>query len=203
MAQVKCDYCGKIYDDFISNIKRRKKHYCSSECYHKSRCKKLRVVEENEFLSEYNRYFSIVRRLINNYDKYYHDELTQIARITIYEILGKNPKERIQLINKYSYYRIALMRTFKNYFRLENKQKCLFIEDLDNDFIDYTYTPADSIDNKALLFKICREIKNNKNLGNEILYQRVFCDKSISYLTKKYNISKNKLWQIFMLQKKD
>ena len=32
MIKVKCDYCGKLFDDYPSNVKRHKKHYCNKEC---------------------------------------------------------------------------------------------------------------------------------------------------------------------------
>lgn len=38
MIKVKCDYCGKIFDDYPSNVKRHKKHFCGKKCEAKGKC---------------------------------------------------------------------------------------------------------------------------------------------------------------------
>lgn len=32
MIKVRCDYCGKVFNDYPSYVKRHKKHYCDKKC---------------------------------------------------------------------------------------------------------------------------------------------------------------------------
>lgn len=38
MIKVVCDYCGKTFDDYPSNVKRHKKHFCDKKCEAKGKC---------------------------------------------------------------------------------------------------------------------------------------------------------------------
>ena len=37
MIEVKCDYCGKYFMDYPSNVKRHRRHYCNKHCESESR----------------------------------------------------------------------------------------------------------------------------------------------------------------------
>lgn len=44
-----CDYCGKESSDKPSSYKKKKRHFCSTECYSKFRIEKMSFFEQNSY----------------------------------------------------------------------------------------------------------------------------------------------------------